>query len=56
MTDDEQQTRWQVHTLPRQDGVRFQLFLTTPTADPDVIAKIEKAARDSGMLLTRVAS
>lgn len=48
-------TRWQVYTLPRTDGVEFNLRLWTPTDDPEVIAKIERAAESAGMVIERLA-
>ena len=47
-------TRWAVRTLPRTDDITFNLTLSTPTDDPEVLAAIESAAAAAGMLIYRV--
>lgn len=47
------ETRWIVHTLPRTDDLQLNLTLSTPTNDPEVLAAIEKAAKNAGMVIQR---
>lgn len=48
------ETRWLVHTLPRNDGIEFHLTLSTPTDDPETLTAIEHAAAVAGMAITRL--
>jgi pyrrolidone-carboxylate peptidase len=47
--------RWRVVTLPRLDGLDYELELHCDTEDPAVIAAIETAAGRAGMWIERIA-